>query len=115
MVNKSEVLKLVVTVAKDAHPELYAELEQRSRYYRPERIRTLATMQILGVGSGVSVTDPAQGIPGSASAPMSGSIDSTAPGETQQEALDEERHREEEKQKLAKRRSSFKADLKGAF
>lgn len=115
MGNKSEVMKLVVTVTKDAHPELYAELEQRSRYYRPERIRTLATMQILGVGSGVSATVPAQGIPGSASAPMSGSMDSTAPGEPQQEAMEEERRIEEERQKLAKRRSSFKADLKGAF
>lgn len=115
MGTKSEVMKLVVTVAKDAHPELFAELEQRSRYYRPERIRTLATMQILGVGTGVSATDPNQGGPGSASAPMRAGTASTAPEEREQENQEEERRREEERQKLAMRRSSFKAELKEAF
>lgn len=48
MSDDDDKIRMVVRVSRDAHPELYEELQQRSQYQRPERLRSLATAALLG-------------------------------------------------------------------
>lgn len=107
--------RLVVLVTKDDHPELFAELSQRSQSFRAERLRMLATFSLMGTqplllaGAAVgSIAPPAK--------PVSTVLadESSVPAE-EQALTPEEVEAKKEQERLEKRRLGLKDSIKQGF
>lgn len=108
MSNDEDSIRLVVMVTKDSHPELFNELRKRDRSFRAERIRTLATISLMGVQAGVGVA----AAPPSIAQTEAPSAAVTARGEKVDP--EEERLRREQEQ-LEQRKRGFKDSVKLGF
>lgn len=108
MSNNQDSIRLVVMVTKDSHPELFSELLKRDRSFRAERIRTLATISLMGVQVG------AGGAPVHPVAAKTEASSAAEPARDSQVDPEEERRRREQ-ELLDQRKRGFKDSVKLGF
>ncbi len=86
MSEDNDMIRMVVKVSRDAQPELYEELSQRTPKNRAERFRTLAAMALMG--RSVQSAEPQSVGPAQAEKPKaSGKGAAAKDGDTEDEEL----------------------------